>query len=68
MVIPETKILSPMEKLLKNPGLVHLAENIFNNLSDETMEICRYINQSSREILNNINFWLRKFANLSKEN
>ena len=62
MVNPETEILSPMEKLLKNPGLVHLAENIFNNLSDEAMEICRYINQSSREILNNINFWLRKFV------
>ena len=29
MVIPETEI-SPMEKSLKNPGLVHLAENIVN--------------------------------------
>ena len=42
MVIPETEI-SPMEKILKNPGLVHLAENIFNNLSDEAVKICRLI-------------------------
>ena len=59
---------SPMEKILKNPGLIHLAEDIFKNLSDEAVEICRYINQSSREILDNINFWLRKFRNLSKDN
>ena len=57
-----------MEKILKNPGFVHLAENIFNNLSDEAVEICRCINQSSMEILDNISFWLRKFGNLSKEN
>ena len=42
MVIPETEI-SPMEKILKNPGLVHLAENIVNNLSDEAVEICQLI-------------------------
>ena len=42
MVIPETDI-SSMEKILKNPGLVHLAENIVNNLSDEAVEICQLI-------------------------
>ena len=26
-----------MEKILKSPGLVHLAENIFNNLFDEAV-------------------------------
>ena len=67
IVIPETEI-SLMEKILKTPGLVHLAENIFNNLSDEAVKICRCINQSSMEILDNISFWLRKFGNLSKEN
>ena len=67
IVIPETEI-SPMEKILKNPGLVHPAENIFNDLFDEAVEICRCINQSSMEILDNISFWLRKFGNLSKEN
>ena len=49
-----------MEKILKNPGLIHLAEDIFKNLSDEAVEICRYINQSSREILDNVKFWKTK--------
>ena len=67
MAIPETEV-SPMEKILKNPGLEHLAENIFGNLSDEDVEVCRGINQSSREILDNPMFWLRQFGSLSKKN
>ena len=57
-----------MEKILNNPGLVHLAENIFGNLADEDVEVCRDINQASKQILNNPIFWLRKFGSLSKEN
>ena len=68
MAIPETEEVSPMEKILKNPGLEHLAENIFGNLSDEDVEVCRGINQSSREILDNPMFWLRQFGSLSKKN
>ena len=67
MVIAETEV-SLMEKILKNPGLVPLAEYIFNNLFDEAVEICQYINQSPREILDNTNFWMKKFGNFSKEN
>ena len=67
MVVPESAV-SPLEKILKNPGLVHLAENIFDNLSHEDMEVCREINQSSKEIFDNPMFWLRKFGSLSKEN
>ena len=58
--------VSPLEKILNNPGLVHLTENIFGNLAD--VEVWRDINRSSREILNNPMFWLRKFGSLSKEN
>ena len=39
MVIPESEVVSPLEKILKNPGLVHLAENIFDNLCHEDMEV-----------------------------
>ena len=42
--------VSPLEKILNNPGLVHLAENIFGNLPD--VEVCLHINQSSKQI-----FW-----------
>ena len=72
--------MSPLEKILNNPGLVHLAENIFGNLMQwrgqqasrrrlkRHLEVCRNINQSSKEILDNPMFWLRKFGRLSKEN
>ena len=59
---------SPLEKILSNSGLEHLAENIFGNLADKDAEICRDINQSSKQILDNPMFWLRKFKTLSKEN
>ena len=35
--------VSPLEKILNNPGLVHLAENIFDNLADNDVEDCRGI-------------------------
>ena len=37
---------SPMEKILNNPGLVHLAENIFGNFDAEKLNVCKQINQS----------------------
>ena len=58
--------VSPLEKILNNPGLVHLAENIFGNL--DYVEVCRHINQSAKQILDNPMYWLRKFGSLSKEN
>ena len=57
-----------MEKLLDNPGLVHLAENIFENLPNENLKICEQINQSSKQIVTDPIFWLRKFTALSKDN
>ena len=39
-------IVSPMENILNNPGLIHLAEKIFWNLSFEDLKECRLINQS----------------------
>ena len=60
--------VSPLEKILNNPGLVHLAENIFSNLDCNGTEICRNINQSLRQMLDSPMFWLRKFEELSKEN
>ena len=35
---------SPLEKILSNSGLEHLAKNIFGNLADKDAEICRDIN------------------------
>ena len=58
--------ISSLENILNNPGLIHLAENIFGNLED--VKFCRDINQSSKQILDNPMFWLQKFGNLSKDN
>ena len=64
-MISETSL---MEKILDNPGVVHLAENIFGNLYDENLEVCVQINQSSKQIVTNPIFYLRKFTALSKDN
>ena len=59
-------------KILNNPGLQHLAENIFDNLNFEDLEICQGINQSSKQILeyqmDKPTFLLKKFRSLSNEN
>ena len=57
-----------MEKIINNPGLQHLAENIFWNLDVKDLKICAQINQSCKQILQNPIFCLRKFEHLSKEN
>ena len=58
-----------METIINNPGLQHLAEKVFWNLNVEDLKICAQINQSSKQILENPMFWLRKFEDrLSKEN
>ena len=49
-----------METILRNPGLLHLAENIFLNLETEDLEVCEKINQSSKQILEDPSFWLWK--------
>ena len=61
------------EKILNNPGLQCLAENIFLDLDVEHLQICALLNQSSKKILDgpmfqDPMFWLRKFGSLSIEN
>ena len=67
-----SKTDNTLEKILNNPGLQHLAENIFDNLKYEDLKICQEINQSSKQILvyqmNKPMFLLRKLRGLSKEN
>ena len=57
-----------METIIKNPGIQHLAENVFWNLNVEDLKICAQINQSCKQILENPMFWLKKFRNIAKEN
>ena len=58
-----------MEKILNNPGLQHLAENVLMNLNVEDLKIVAQINQSCKQILETPMFWLKKIGGrLSKEN
>ena len=61
------------ENILKNPGLQHIAENIFFNLDVEYLQIFGLINQSSKQILDgpmfqDPMFWLKQFGRLSVKN
>ena len=49
------------ESIFNNPGLQHIAENIFGNLNYEDLEVCRTVNQSCKKILDEPIFWLKKF-------
>ena len=57
-----------MDKIISNPGLQHLAENVFWNLDLENLKICADIKQSCKQILQNPIFCVRKFECLSKSN
>ncbi len=57
-----------MEKIIRNPGLQHLAEKVFWNLDVEDLKFCAQINQSCKQILQIPIFCLRKFEHLSKKN
>ena len=59
------------ENIIKNPGLQHMAENIFSNLNYNDIKACHLINRSSKTILDNPKFWLKKFiqkSTFSKQN
>ena len=59
-----------MESFIKNPGLQHLAEEVFLNLDFEKLEVCGLVNESCRQIIDNPMFWLKKFIRrgLSEKN
>ena len=61
-----------MDRILNTPGLLHLAEKIFDNLKYEDLKVCQGISQSSKKLLdyqmNKPMFLLKKFSHLSKEN
>ena len=59
-----------MENIINNPGLQHLVERIFLNLNYEDLQKCQLINQSTKHILENSMFWVKKLVQrgLSKDN
>ena len=67
----EPKIVkNSLENFIINPGLQHMAENIFSNLNYKDITACQLINRSSKLILDNSKFLLKKFVQngMSKKN
>ena len=50
-----------LKNIFNNPGLQHIAETIFCNLSYEDLEACRIVNQSCKQVLDDPMLWLKKF-------
>ena len=57
-----------METITNNPGLQHIAENVFWNLDVKDLKICAQINQSCKQILQHPIFCLRTFKGLANKN
>ena len=49
-----------MEEFLKNPGLVHIGEDILSLLDKKTTLDCRLVNKSWNSVLKRPKFWLMK--------
>ena len=56
-----------MEELSKNPGLVHIGEDILSLLDKKTALDCRLVNKSWHSILNRPKFWLMKLMREEKD-
>ena len=50
-----------IDKAINNPGLTHIAEEIFLNLDFKDIMACQSINKSCNAIINNPLFWLKKW-------
>ena len=63
-------VKNSLENFIINPGLQHMAENIFSNLNYKDITACQLINRSSKLILDNSKFLLKKFIQngMSKKN
>ena len=63
-------VKNSLENFIINPGLQHMAENIFSNLNYKDITACQLINRSSKLILDNSKFLLKKFVQngMSKKN
>ena len=55
-----------MAQIFNNSGLQHITEMIFLNLDSEKLQVCQCVNKSSKDILKNPLFWLKKWKGLSQ--
>ena len=53
-----------LENVINNPGLQHLAENIFSYLNYQDITACQLINDSCNLIISNPRFWINKLVQM----
>ena len=53
-----------MDYIINNPGLQKIIEKIFFNLDFQDLQACQLMNKSSKEILDNPMFWLKKWKRI----
>ena len=58
------KLMPNMDYIINNPGLQKIIEKIFFNLDFHDLQACQLINKSSKEILDNPMFWLKKWKRI----
>ena len=61
----KTILVATLETIINNPGFQHVAEEIFGNLNDNSLENCQQLNESSKQIVKILEdplFWLKKFV------
>ena len=56
-------VKNSFENVINNPGLQHLAENIFSYLYYKDLDACQLVNRSCRSILGNQNFGSENSSN-----
>ena len=65
-VSKEEVYFSEMNAIIKNPGLHHIAEDIFRCLDKKIILNCRLVNYSWKEVLDQPVFWLKKLNEKSQ--
>ena len=55
------KVSQPIiDKIIKNPGLQHVSEDIFQLLDKKSLMNCRLVNRSWKNVMDQANFWFKK--------
>ena len=49
--LKDESVSTILENFMNNPGLQHLAEKIFSDLNNETLEACRHVSQTFQQFL-----------------
>ena len=61
MELTNEKVSQPIiDKIIKNPGLQHVSEDIFQLLDKKSLMNCRLVNRSWKNVMDQPNFWFKK--------